>query len=65
MNITITINHQPPDRELELICAEKKCGRTGRRTDFVNCTLCQKNYHANCLDIPLMHKFVSSLLIIY
>lgn len=47
------------DRESDICCASKKCGKIGRKTDFINCYKCDKNYHAFCLEPPMLLKFIN------
>jgi hypothetical protein len=58
-NETLLQHKRGPDRELDILCANKKCNRSGKKSDFLCCSSCEKFYHANCLDTPMILKFVN------
>jgi hypothetical protein len=31
----------------------------GKKSDFLQCYKCDKNYHSSCLEPPMIHKFVN------
>jgi len=41
---------------LEPVCANRKCNKTGKKSDFLNCSKCDKNYHQYCLDTSVQLK---------
>lgn len=48
---------RPGDRDyFEPICANKKCNKMGKKSDFLNCSKCDRNYHPYCLDVSLVLK---------
>jgi hypothetical protein len=43
---------------LEPICSNKKCNKSGKKSDFLNCSNCDRNYHPFCIDTPVYVKHV-------
>lgn len=69
-NPTFAISHMPTQgssqqfiikrpNEPELCCSLKKCGKSGRKCDFLNCRNCDKYYHPGCVGSHLVMKYVS------
>lgn len=48
-----------PGAELDIICFNKKCNKTGKKSDFLCCAKCEKYYHPGCLDLPMLMKYVN------
>lgn len=43
----------------EFLCSSAKCGKPGKKNDFLNCSQCNKNYHPYCSSPNLVMKYVS------
>ena len=43
----------------DLICANRRCNKIGKRNDFLCCFKCEKYYHASCTDPQLVMRFAN------